>query len=147
MARGAKFLVLYKRGGQRVLINEQGDMIVRPNPIEASLHLVPCSGSVAQHLLTSYLRSLLVVMVAQFSHKRIKGGMTGVVQLAQRCKPIQVPSSFRPNSCRVELFLRVSLHAPELLTLICQAGGLTHLQPITASRHEANYGRASCIPG
>ena len=104
MARGAKFLVLYKRGGQRVLVNEQGDMIVRPNPIEASLHLVPCSGSVAQHLLTSYMRSLLMVMVAQFSHKRIKGGMTGVVQLAQRCRPIQVPTSFWSNSFSADIF-------------------------------------------
>ena len=90
MARGAKFLRLYKRGGHRVLINKLGDLIVRPSAMEASIRLVPCSGSVQQHLLTSYLQSLLAVLLAQFSHKKLKGGMTGVVHLAQNSVPLKV---------------------------------------------------------
>ena len=75
--------MLYKRGGHRVLINSLGDLIVRPTAMETSLRLVPCSGSVQQHLLTSYLNSMLAVLLSQFSRKRIKGGMTGVVELAK----------------------------------------------------------------
>lgn len=87
---GAKFLVLYKRGGHRVLINNVGDMICRPNPMEAAMRLVPCSGSVSQHLLTSYMQSLLSVLLAQFSYKRLSGGMTGVVALVKNSVPIKV---------------------------------------------------------
>ena len=65
VARGMKFFV-YKRGGHRVIINKMGDLIVRPNPMEASLRLLPCAGSVQQHLLTSYLQSFVAIMVAQF---------------------------------------------------------------------------------
>jgi len=90
VARGAKFLAMYKRGGHRVLINPLGDLIVRPSAMESSLRLVPCSGSVQQHLLTSYLQSLLAVLLAQFSTKRMTGGMTGVVQLAKNSEAIKV---------------------------------------------------------
>lgn len=90
VARGGKFLLMYKRGGHRVLINELGDLIVRPGPLEASMRLLPCTGSVQQHLLTSYLRSLLTVLLAQFSNKRLSGGMAGVLTLVQESVPIKV---------------------------------------------------------
>ena len=96
VARGAKFVAMYKRGGHRVLINKLGDLIVRPSAMETSIRLVPCSGSVQQHLLTSYLQSLLAVLVAQFTNKKMKGGMAGVVQLAKESLPLKVPSS-SPN--------------------------------------------------
>ena len=38
--RSGKLLV-FKRGGQRVIINQRGDMLVRPPHIEASLRQVP----------------------------------------------------------------------------------------------------------
>lgn len=41
VARAPKFLVLYKRAGQRVIINHNGDMLVRPSFIESSLIQVP----------------------------------------------------------------------------------------------------------
>ena len=44
MARAPKFLVLYKRAGQRVIINHHGDMIIRPSAIEISLIKAPCGG-------------------------------------------------------------------------------------------------------
>lgn len=90
VARGAKFVAMYKRGGHRVLINKLGDLIVRPSAMESSIRLVPCSGSVQQHLLTSYLQSLLAVLLAQFSNKKMKGGMAGVVQLARESVPLKV---------------------------------------------------------
>jgi hypothetical protein len=37
VAKAPKFLVLYKRAGQRVIINANGDMIVRPTSIEVTM--------------------------------------------------------------------------------------------------------------
>ena len=90
VVRGAKFVAAFKRGGHRVLINPVGDMIVRPAAIEASVRLLPGPGSVAQHLLTNYVQSFVAVLLAQFTHKRIKGGSSGVVELARANGPIQV---------------------------------------------------------
>ena len=42
------------------------------------------------HLLGDYLRSMLVVLLAQFSRKGFPGGMQGVVRLAEKSEPIQV---------------------------------------------------------
>ncbi|EIE21255.1 alpha/beta-hydrolase [Coccomyxa subellipsoidea C-169] len=78
VARSPKFLVLYKRAGQRVLINNNGDMLVRPSFIENSILQMPGGGSVGDHLLGSYLRSLLAILLAQFSFKAFPGGMEGV---------------------------------------------------------------------
>lgn len=90
MARSAKFWVLYKRGGHRVLINKRGDLVVRPNPMEASVSLVTCFDSVQHHLLTTYLQSLLAVLLSQFSTKQMKGGMQGVLRLARLSVPLRV---------------------------------------------------------
>lgn len=38
VAKAPKFLVLYKRAGQRVVINANSDMLVRPSFIENSLN-------------------------------------------------------------------------------------------------------------
>ena len=37
VAKAPKFLVLYKRGGQRIIINAAGDMLVRPSFIEVTV--------------------------------------------------------------------------------------------------------------
>ncbi len=42
------------------------------------------------HLLGSYLRSFLAILLAQFSAKGFPGGMDGVVRLADKSPPIQV---------------------------------------------------------
>ena len=41
VTRAGKFLVLYKRPGLRVLINQLGDMVVRPNYVESVIRRVP----------------------------------------------------------------------------------------------------------
>ena len=46
MARSAKFWVFYKRAGQRVLINDRGDMLVRPTFTELSIQQSPMGSSV-----------------------------------------------------------------------------------------------------
>lgn len=50
-----------------------------------------CAGSsVAHHLLGSYQRSLLAILLAQFTKKRFSGGMAGVVRLATKSITVQV---------------------------------------------------------
>ena len=46
-------------------------------------------GNVAHHLLGDYLRSLLAILLTQFSRKRFPGGTQGVVKLAEKSEPIQ----------------------------------------------------------
>ncbi len=46
VARSAKRWMLYKRPGQRVLINERGDMLVRPSFAELSIQQSPKGPSV-----------------------------------------------------------------------------------------------------
>ena len=46
VARSAKFWVFYKRAGQRVLINDRGDMLVRPTFTELSIQQSPMGSSV-----------------------------------------------------------------------------------------------------
>ena len=46
VARRFKLCFLYKRPGQRVLINRKGDMLVRPTFIELTLNQTPFNASV-----------------------------------------------------------------------------------------------------
>lgn len=71
VAKAPKFFVMYKRAGQRVIINHNGDMLVRPSVLEVSVQsgsgqpavLLPCFWHMfAQHrdsqkLLRKYLDS------------------------------------------------------------------------------------------
>ena len=47
-------------------------------------------GNIARHPLGDYLRSVLAVLLVQFSRKRFPGGMDGAVQLVERCAPLRV---------------------------------------------------------
>ncbi len=60
VARRCKLCFLYKRPGQRVLINRRGDMLVRPTFIELTLSQTPLTTSVND------VRSLLLLFMAQF---------------------------------------------------------------------------------
>lgn len=55
-------------------------------------HMRPADHSVAHHMLGSYQRSLLAIILAQFTKKRFSGGMAGVVRLATNSLPVQVPN-------------------------------------------------------
>lgn len=82
--RTGKFLIMYKRPGQRVLINSSGDMVVRPSFIEASMMRNKTS-SVPQHLLASYQRAHVAIIKAQFTKKRLRNGTSGVLRIAKAC--------------------------------------------------------------
>lgn len=65
-----------------MLVNQIGDIRVRPTIFEVTLH----NGgySVVQHLLKAYLEALGSVLVAQFfKYKALDGGLEGVKELAR----------------------------------------------------------------
>jgi len=82
--RNGKFIALYKRPGQRVLINSDGDMIVRPSFIEAAVQKKSTT-SVVHHLLINYQRAHVAIIKAQFTCKRLRDGMLGVLRMAEAC--------------------------------------------------------------
>ena len=47
--KAPKFFIMYKRAGYRVIINHNGDMIVRPSAVEASIHV---AGAVQRNTLS-----------------------------------------------------------------------------------------------
>ena len=74
VVRGGKLIRMYKRPGHRVIINADGDLIVRPMFVEASIQRRPGGSAVSHHLLAAYQRSYVAVMKSQFSSKGVQGG-------------------------------------------------------------------------
>ena len=75
VAQGGKMWILYKRPGQRVLINPSGDLIVRPSYTEITMQQRPFGARVAHHLLQSYKTSLLAILKGQLTGKQLVGGV------------------------------------------------------------------------
>ncbi len=75
-----------RRWLQRVLMNSDGDMIVRPSFIEAAVQRRSTS-SVAQHLLVNYQRVHIAIIKAQFTFKRLRDGIavSGPFKTAYEC--------------------------------------------------------------
>lgn len=76
-----KFYILYKRAGQRALINECGDLRIRPSAVELTIQ---GSGySIKKHFMASYLKSLWSICESQLkAHKAEPGGRQGIAQLS-----------------------------------------------------------------
>lgn len=82
-----KFYIMYKRCGKRVLINELGDIRVRPSPLELTIQ--GGGYSIRQHYMASYLTSIWAVCVSQcIAHRAEPGGREGVHSLG-RSKQLQ----------------------------------------------------------
>lgn len=73
----------YSRSGNRVVINPQGDVIIRPGTLDASV-LFRSGGVASDHRLPSYSLSIFAVLRAQFDQaKRMPLGARGVLELAR----------------------------------------------------------------
>ncbi|GMH46106.1 hypothetical protein BSKO_14070 [Bryopsis sp. KO-2023] len=93
VTRTLKFIRMYKRHGHRVIINAGGDMIVKPSFLEISVLKRWGHVNVAHHLLSSYRKSLIAVVEAQFKNdKRVEGGMSAILDLLN-VKPMSSPSN------------------------------------------------------
>ena len=74
-----------------MIINRMGDLLVRPRALEHSLRLMPFSGSLKQHLLTSYVHSILAVFMAQFKPRAGgKADMQSVLELIKSSNFLKV---------------------------------------------------------
>lgn len=94
VAQGGKMWILYKRPGQRALINPSGDLIVRPSYTEVTMQQRPFGTRVAHHLLQSYKTSLLAILKGQLGSKQLVGG----VQVHTDHQQCRVPCRMR-ESC------------------------------------------------
>ncbi|KAL4429353.1 hypothetical protein ABPG77_005127 [Micractinium sp. CCAP 211/92] len=81
VAKSAKFVVLFKRPGNVVIVNPRGDLIVNPSFLEHSVQR-SFSSSVKQHLLISYNQSFAAVLRAQHAGKGLSGGHQALALLA-----------------------------------------------------------------
>jgi hypothetical protein len=85
VAKQGKFVKLYKRPGQRVIINPTGDMVVRPSFVESSIHGLALRNSLAQHRLSNYLKSLIATTKSPFStNNPANNGRLGVISLLRQ---------------------------------------------------------------
>ncbi|KAK9823875.1 hypothetical protein WJX72_006114 [[Myrmecia] bisecta] len=82
VARMGKFACLYKRPGHRVVINKQGDMLVRPSAIEQRIELLEGRSRLGDHYLEAYRAAFAKVIKLQFGEKALPGGSQGVLSLA-----------------------------------------------------------------
>lgn len=75
-----------------VVISDLSSIALSKDDVTPPQQVRVCSAgnSVAHHLMGSYQRSLLAIMLAQFTRKRFAGGMSGVVRLASRSITVQV---------------------------------------------------------
>lgn len=72
----------YKRVGDRVIIDDVGDIIVRPNYLE--MHLIKrLAPKVGDHMLDQYRTSFMRIIKMQFTEKRLENGLPGARQLAR----------------------------------------------------------------
>ncbi|KAL0050037.1 hypothetical protein WJX82_003243 [Trebouxia sp. C0006] len=83
VTREGKMLFLYKRPGQRVILNAAGHMMVRPTHMEVSVQKSVGGQSVRHHMLTNYMHAILSVVLAQFTGLGFLDGMEGVIKLAE----------------------------------------------------------------
>ena len=72
-------------------LSSEGSCRTALAPIRERLVLMVAGSSVAHHMLGSYQRAFLAVLLAQFTRKRFTGGMCGVVRLATSSVTVQVP--------------------------------------------------------
>ncbi|GAB4816054.1 hypothetical protein N2152v2_003100 [Parachlorella kessleri] len=70
VAKGGKFVLLYKRAANRVLVNAEGDILPRPSFLESSMQRGP-GHSIKLHLLGAYARSFASVIQGQFESKAL----------------------------------------------------------------------------
>ena len=141
VARQAKFFTWYKRPGQRVLINTNGDLLVRPTYVENSTSADMgglFSSSVSHHLLLSYRTSLAAVVKAQLDRRK----RLHVRALLRECMrvydilPIAVVLLCHHGmSCHIMCTLSGAVQLPENL-IFCAASVRSTCKQTSSSHYE-----------
>jgi hypothetical protein len=72
----------YKRVGNRIIVNDVGDIMVRPTYLE--MHLIKeLTPKVGDHFLDMYRSSLMRIIKMQFTERRLDSGQPGASELAR----------------------------------------------------------------
>lgn len=84
-----RFGMLYRHVGRKVIINQVGDLIVRPQAVEIALesmvNIFKRSDSISQHLLGKYRASFVSICEAQFvKGKGLGGGVDAVIAILNK---------------------------------------------------------------
>ena len=103
MPKAPKFFIMYKRAGFRVIINHNGDMIVRPSAVEASVQVAgaPCI-SVRACWRMSHVALLLLLCIVAYN---LEAESSAALQITHKEGTATWPSCL----CTT---LIVALHAP-----------------------------------
>lgn len=80
--------MLYKRPGHRVIINSQGDMLVRPSFIEMTLSRTTGAVNIAHHMLASYQRAFLAIARSQFNPDGLEGGVEEMLKISSTLQKV-----------------------------------------------------------
>eukprot|EP00210_Caulerpa_lentillifera_P008426 g8038.t1 len=88
ITRTMKFVNLYKRPGHRVIINGQGDMLVRPSFIEMTLSRITGAVNIAHHMLASYQNAFLAIARSQFNPDGIEGGAEQMLKISNTLQEV-----------------------------------------------------------
>ena len=88
-----------------VIINEFGDMIVRPSYVEfAASQSLPFQSRVLEHFLASYQASFIAICSAQYRGKAFKGGLEVDISLVTlKCMSICLTSPANPSPSSLNL--------------------------------------------
>lgn len=88
---------LYKRVGQRVIVNSRGDLIVRPSLFELSMLQNVRGGATAHHLTVAYQNALVAIVTAQLkASSRHSDGLHGILGLLKEMPQVRGPA---PRLC------------------------------------------------
>lgn len=101
LTREGKMLFLYKRPGQRVILNAAGHMMVRATRMEISVQKSAGGQRVSHHMLTNYFHAILAVVLAQFQGLGFLDGMDGVIRLAKASSYMQVTNLPHSSAQRI----------------------------------------------
>eukprot|EP00891_Asterochloris_glomerata_P007760 jgi/Astpho2/7760/Aster-07599 len=85
VARGGKFMGLFKRAGDRIFLNQKGDMLVCPIFLEAALWRKLGNTSVRHHMMAAYLKSFAAVIQRYMTMDQAsKGGRQALLAMASK---------------------------------------------------------------
>ena len=88
---------LYKRAGQRVIVNRRGDLIVRPNLFELSMLQNIRGGSAAHHMTVAYQNALVAIITAQLTASSRHGdGLHGLLGLLKELPQVSTHMRVMP---------------------------------------------------
>eukprot|EP00892_Ulva_mutabilis_P005823 jgi/Ulvmu1/3612/UM017_0024.1 len=116
VTRILKLFGLYKRAGQRVIVNRRGDLIVRPNLFELSMMQNMRGGTASHHLTVEYQNALVAIITAQLkASSRYSDGLHGLLGLLKEMPQVRMALEVHAKQLGTSLvdLVRTAAHSSE----------------------------------